>query len=62
MSRFAMFPFPLATQTAMDKTDDDRTAMSGLLAYLNKIEIISDGQAKKGFDRLHEASISYVLE
>lgn len=30
--------------------------MSSLLAYLNKNEIISDEQSKKGFDRLHEAS------
>lgn len=28
--------------------------MSSLLAYLNANEVISDGQSKKGFDRLHE--------
>lgn len=43
-------------QTALDKTDDDRTAMSSLLAYLNANEVVSDGQSKKGFDRLHEVS------
>ncbi|CAM9421474.1 unnamed protein product [Ectocarpus sp. 6 AP-2014] len=45
-----------AVKAALDKTDDDRTAMSSLLAYLNKNEVISDEQSKKGFDRLHEAS------
>ncbi|CAN0381768.1 unnamed protein product [Ectocarpus sp. 12 AP-2014] len=51
-----------AVKTALDKTDDDRTAMSSLLAYLNKNEVISDEQSKKGFDRLHEILPDLVLD
>lgn len=45
------------SQAALDKTDDDRTAMSSLLAYLTTNEVISHEQAKKGFDRLYEVSL-----
>lgn len=48
----------MCLQAALDKTDDDRTAMSALLAYLNANEIISDEQTRKGFDRLYEVHIS----
>lgn len=44
-------------QAALDKTDDDRTAMSALLAYLNSNEVVSDEQTKKGFDRLYEVGV-----
>lgn len=45
------------SQAALDKTDDDRTAMSSLLAYLTTNEVISHEQAKKGFDRLYEVCL-----
>lgn len=41
-------------QAALDKTDEDRIAMSSLLGYLHMHEIISVEQTKKGFDRLYE--------
>ncbi|CAM9340282.1 unnamed protein product [Ascophyllum nodosum] len=49
-------------KTALDGTDDDRTAMSSLLAYLNSNEIISDGQILKGFNRLYEILPDLVLD
>eukprot|EP00904_Undaria_pinnatifida_P000488 jgi/Undpi1/1043/HiC_scaffold_10.g04506.m1 len=51
-----------AVKTALDRTDDDRTAMSSLLVYLNNNEVISDGQIKKGFDRLHEILPDLILD
>lgn len=49
-------------QAALDKTDDDRTAMSSLLAYLNANEVVSAAQTKKGFDRLYEVRHEVLVD
>ncbi|CAM9227575.1 unnamed protein product [Choristocarpus tenellus] len=51
-----------AVKAALDESDDDRTAMSSLLAYLNLNEVISGKQIKKGFDRLYQIVDDLILD
>ena len=44
-----------AVQHALDKSEQDCTAMSALLAHLHKEEAVSAAQMELGFDRLLEA-------
>jgi programmed cell death protein 4 len=51
-----------AVQQAIDKSEQDCTAMSSLLAYLHTSEVISSAQVSVGFDRLWEAVTDLSLD
>ncbi|CAM9519282.1 unnamed protein product [Chrysoparadoxa australica] len=51
-----------AVRLAIDKSDEDRTATSSLLAYLSAQEVVSATQMKKGFERLYVLMPDLVLD
>eukprot|EP00953_Heterococcus_sp_UTEX-ZZ885_P024473 13384-Heterococcus_DN1.PRE.2 len=51
-----------AVQQAIDKSEQDCTAMSSLLAYLHTSEVISSAQVSVGFDRLWESVTDLSLD
>mmetsp|Transcript_14253 Transcript_14253/g.20968 ORF Transcript_14253/g.20968 Transcript_14253/m.20968 type:complete len:387 (-) Transcript_14253:196-1356(-) len=51
-----------AVVVSLDKSSEDQAAISSLFVSLQKDEIISLQQIKKGFDRLHEVITDLILD